>query len=397
MARAQETRKHTPATTVAPATTPQTRGSGASKRGNAFLAEQLAASQASDTASDAVETRSGQDTTTGGFQLLGQSFGSLQAVHDWVVAQAATPGSTVPHEPVLRVTLTPGATVPASSTLWTHYSPGQKLVIEGNGATVSGARGGRPGPGYFLQYRPIVGAGTMDKPAAANFEMRGLTVSGFQSGGVQINPLTAAPTKDDPHTWDGGNTAAVEGAILEGNRFEDLGSLHSKAKDVSWAKQQYGIGGIELHGVRDSLIKDNVFDDLENGKVKGAINKSKPKGEQQDDGEHLLHAIYVRDQSSGNRIEGNRFSDVSGDAIRFSNGSNDNTVTGNRARNAGQGALVSEFYNPTAGERDSTGNTWSDNDPGRLYARGKQRGKTDKARTFQEKVSHGKRPELATK
>jgi hypothetical protein len=172
----------------------------------------------------------------------------------------------------------------------------------------------------------------MDKPAAANFEMRGLTVSGFQSGGVQINPLTAAPTKEDPHTWDGGNTAAIAGAILEGNRFEDLGSLHSKQKDVSWAKQQYGIGGIELHGVSDSLIKDNVFDDLENGKVAGAINKGKPKGQEMDNGEHLLHAIYVRDQSSGNRIEGNRFTDVSGDAIRFSNGSNDNTVVGNSSR-----------------------------------------------------------------
>ena len=397
MALAHETKKAAPAQTPAPTTTPQQTRSGGSKRGNAFAAEQLAASQAAEGAASDLQPRSGADTRVGSFQLLGQTFGSLQAVHDWVVAQAATPGSTVPHEPVLRVTLTPGAILAASSTLWTHYSPGQKLVIEGNGATVSGERGGRPGPGYFLQYRPIVGAGTMDKPAAANFEMRGLTVSGFQSGGVQINPLTAAPTEEDSHSWDGGNTAAIEGAILEGNRFEDLGSLHSKQKDVSWAKQQYGIGGIELHGVSNSLIKDNVFDDLENGTVKGAINKKKPKDQEKDNGEHLLHAIYVRDQSSGNRIEGNRFSDVSGDAIRFSNGSNDNTVVGNSAKNAGQGALISEFYNPTAGERDSTGNSWSGNDAGRVYARGKQRGKTRKAKTFDETVSHGKRPELERK
>lgn len=397
MALAHETKKSAPEQTPAPTTTTQQTRSGGSKRGNAFAAERIAASQAAEGATSDLQTRSGADTPVGSFQLLGQTFGSLQAVHDWVVEQAATPGSTVPHEPVLRVTLTPGAILAASSTLWTHYSPGQKLVIEGNGATVSGAREGRPGPGYFLQYRPIVGVGTMDKPAAANFEMRGLTVSGFQSGGVQINPLTAAPTEEDARPWEGGNTAAVEGAIFEGNRFEDLGSLHSKQDDVSWARQQYGIGGIELHGVSDSLVKDNVFDDLENGKVKGAINKKKPKGEQQDNGEHLLHAIYVRDQSSGNRIEGNRFSDVSGDAVRFSNGSNDNTVVGNSARNAGQGALISEFYNPTSKERDSTGNTWSDNDPGRLYARGKQRGKTRKAKTFDETVSHGKRPELEKK
>ncbi len=399
MARAQATKKSDAANTAAPTAAAPTRSATATaKRGNAFAAEQLAAAHgATDSATNELQGRSSGDKRMGSFQLLGQTFGSLQAVHDWVVAQAATPGSTVPHEPVLRVTLTPGATIPAASTLWTHYSPGQKLVIEGNGATVSGERGGRPGPGYFLQYRPIVGAGTMDKPAAANFEMRGLTVSGFQSGGVQINPLTAAPTKEDPHTWDGGNTAAITGAILEGNRFEDLGSLHSKQKDVSWAKQQYGIGGIELHGVNDTLIKDNVFDDLENGKVAGAINKGKPKGQEKDNGEHLLHAIYVRDQSSGNRIEGNRFTDVSGDAIRFSNGSNDNTVVGNSSRDAGQGALISEFYNPTAGERDSKGNTFANNAPGSLYARGSERGKTAKAKRYDETVSHGKRPALEKK
>ena len=385
MALAHETKKA--AAPQAPTKAPETRrATGGSKRGNAFAAEQLSASQA-EGASPELQSRSAGGTSVGSFQLLGQTFGSLQAVHDWVVVQAATPGSTVPHEPVLRVTLTPGATLPATSTVWTHYSPGQKLVIEGNGATVSGERGGRPGPGYFLQYRPIVGEGTMDKPAAANFEMRGVTVSGFQSGGVRISPQTAPASPEDSHYSDGGNTAALTDAILEDNRFEDLGSLHSKAEDTDYRSYRTGFAGIELHGVNDSLIKGNVFDDLENGKVPGAINMKKPKGQQRDNGEHLLHAIYARDQSSGNRIEDNRFSDISGDAIRFSNASNDNSVTGNRAKNSGQGALISEFYNPTTGEQDSTGNTWAGNDAGRVYARGKQRGTTDKAKMYTESVS----------
>ena len=237
----------------------------------------------------------------------------------------------------------------------------------------------------------------MDKPAAANFEMRGVTVSGFQSGGVRISPQTAPASPEDSHYSDGGNTAALTDAILEDNRFEDLGSLHSKAEDTDYGSYRTGFAGIELHGVNDSLIKGNVFDDLENGKVPGAINMKKPKGQQRDNGEHLLHAIYARDQSSGNRIEDNRFSDISGDAIRFSNASNDNTVTGNRAKNSGQGALISEFYNPTTGEQDSTGNTWAENDPGRVYARGKQRGTTDKAKMYTESVSHGKRPDMEKK
>jgi len=313
----------------------------------------------------------------GTFQVLGQTFGSLQSLHDWLVDQAATPGSSVPHEPVLRITLTPGSVISQhEQTTWHYYRPGQKVVLEGHGATVSGLRSkGRPSPGFFLAYRPIVGPDTSESsPAAANFEMRGVTVRGFESGGLQLSPQTGGGVG---HEWDGGNTAFMAGAVIAGNRFEDLGSKKTPYRQTSWSGQRYGVGGVLMHGVQQSLIADNDFEDLENGKVRGTNT-----------GQRLIHAVYARDRSSDNDIVGNRFKDVSGDAVRVSNASNDNEIVGNRSRNAGVGALVSEFYNPTAGEQDSTGNQLRGNTVGRLY------GRRRRAKAFRETISRAPRPDL---
>ena len=196
----------------------------------------------------------------GEFQVLGQRFGTLQALHDWLVAQAATPGSSVPLEPELRISVTPGSIVSQhTQTTWHYYRPGQRVVLEGGGATVSGLRSkGRPSPGFFLAYRPVVGPDTSESaPAAANFEMRGLTVRGFESGGVEVSPQTQA---GEAHRWDGGNTAFVSGATIEGNRFEDLGSKETPYRQTSWAGQRYGVGGALLRGVQHSSVSHNVFD-----------------------------------------------------------------------------------------------------------------------------------------
>ncbi len=319
----------------------------------------------------------GKKAAQGQFQVLGQRFGDLQSLHDWLVDQSMTSGSSVPLEPELRITVTPGSVVSQhQQTTWHYYRPGQRIVLDGGGATVSGLRSkGRPTPGFFLAYRPIVGPDTSETaPAAANFEMRGLTVRGFESGGIQIAPQTGA---GEGHEWDGGNTAFVSGAVIEGNRFEDLGSKRTPHRQTSWSGQRYGVGGVLMHGVQHSRIANNVFDDLENGPVRGTKT-----------GERLIHAVYARDRSSDNDIVGNRFSDVSGDPIRFSNASNRNDVVGNRSRNAGVHALVSEFYNPTAGEADSTGNQLSGNRVGRRY------GRRRRAQASHEAVSRKKRPAL---
>ncbi len=358
--------------------------------GNAAAAEQVATLQtrsASTAKQGAAPTAGVADTArpTGSFAVLGQRFGSLQALHDWLVAQASDPQSTVPHEPVLKISVTPGSMVHATAqTDWSYYAPSQKVVIDGGGAIVSGLRRGAPTPGFFLAYRPNVGPDSSEaSPAKANFELRGLTIRGFESGGVELSPQAGAG-KD--HRWDAGIAAFMEGAVIEGNRFERLGSKDTPEGEANWAKQRYGVGGVLARGLSGATIQDNVFDTLVNEDVEGASGK---------DGAHLIHAVYLRDHSSGNSVTGNTFKDVSGDPVRVSNASNGNRITGNTAQNSGHKAFMSEFYNPTAHEADSTGNIVSGNRTGNLFRADAKTQKAKKAKASVETVSRGKRAELA--
>lgn len=357
-----------PKSNTAKSTATQAHQTRSTSKSNSQALERLSASKGNS---------EGSHRPKGRFMLLGQSFSSLSDVHDWLQAEAKKPESTVPHEPLLKITLTPDSMIhQQQQTLWTYYSPGQKLILEGAGAVVSGLKEGHPTPGFFLAYRPNVGANTSaQSPAAANFEMRGVTVRGYESGGVEISPQAG---EGEAHRWDGGISAFMQGAVLEHNHFEQLGSKNTKKGQANWSKQRYGVGGILARGLSGSQIKNNTFTGLENGDVAGTPT-----------GQRLIHAVYLRDHSSNNEISGNHFKDVSGDPIRFSNASNKNHVAGNSLKNAGVHSLVSEFYNPTAGEADSTGYTIGKNDLGTLY------GSSKKAKSHDESVSMAKRPSLA--
>ncbi len=336
------------------ATGPQSAG-----HGNAFARDRLRARTG--THKDGGEDDNGQSAP---FQLLGQSFGTLQDVHTWLVQQKNTPGSSVPREPVLRITVRPGKAIRQhAQTTWSYYSENQKVIIDGQGATVTGMKKGRPTKGWFLSYRPVVQS-SRTAPAKANFELRGLTIKGFESGGVELSPQSAPGAA---HANDGGITAFLDGAVIEDNRFEDLGTLRSRKGVANYGKGRFGAAGVLMRGMSGASIIDNEFDDLENGSVAGTKW-----------GERLIHAIYARDQSSGNTIKGNTFSDISGDSVRFSNGSNHNTVSHNTAKNAGVQTLVSEFYNshPTRGEQDSVGNRVFANTRGKAYGKDKRISKT---------------------
>lgn len=341
---------------------------GATAESTAELAESTAElSLGNAHAQEQLRSRSDEESSAssaGAFQLLGQSFGSLQALHDWLLAERDRPGSTVPHEPVLRVTVSPGATIhQREQTTWTYYSPDQRLILDGQGAVISGRHNGRPTPGWWLSYRPVVES-TQAAPAKANFEMRGLTIRGYESGGLEISPQSGAGAE---HAYDGGMTAFLEGALIEDNRFEQLGSKDTPYKNTDYAAGRFGAAGVLMRGVSGSTIADNVFEGLENGEVRGTPT-----------GERLIHAVYARDRSCNNEIRGNTFKDVSGDPVRFSNASNDNQVSGNTSRNAGLSTLVSEFYNsgPHRLEQDSTGNRVFNNDRGRAYGSRKKVTKT---------------------
>ena len=311
------------------------------------------------------------------FEVLGERFDSLQQIHDHLMA-------VQPTGPEVVVRLTDGsANRPTAQTTWSYYQPGQKIVLDGVGRKVDGMRGGRPTLGYFLSYRPVIGAGHgADRPAAANLEVRNLTIRGFQSGGIEISPQTGAGTD---HHWDGGNTAFLTGAHIHGVRFKDLGSKRSAAHQANWGKLQFGAGGIMARGLTGSTIEDNAFVGLENGLVRGAANDGKA-------GPQLMHGIYLNNQSGGNTIRNNRFDTISGDVVRVSNGSHGNQIVGNRSDNAGKQAFVSDWFNnrdPNNPQVASQGTVIEDNAIGTRY------GSKRRAKRFHRKESKGVRPDLA--
>jgi hypothetical protein len=311
------------------------------------------------------------------FEVLGERFETLQQVHDHL--QAVQPSA-----PEVVVRLTDGApNRPDAQTTWHYYQPGQKIVLDGVGRRVDGERGGRPTLGYFLSYRPIIGEGHgVDRPAAANLEVRNLTIRGFQSGGIEISPQTSA---GPDHHWDGGQTAFLAGAHISGVNFRDLGSKQSAPGDAAWSKLQFGAGGVMARGLRDSVIEDSSFVGLENGVVQGAANGGRA-------GPQLQHAIYLNNQSGGNTIRNNRFETVSGDPIRISNGSHGNRIQGNRSEDAGKQAFVSDWFNNSDAKNPQTasqGTVFGGNKIGRCY------GSERRAKRFHRKESQGARPDLA--
>lgn len=289
--------------------------------------------------------------------------GGLAELHDWLMDnQAALRGWAGD----IIVTVK-GSLRQTEQVTWTYYHPHQQLVLRGKqGAEVTGFRG-REGtktatPGYFLAYRPrIPQAMSAENPAAANLKMTGLTVKGFVAGGVEISPRKgqmpgaeewAAGVDPDADRFQGGEEAWVSGAEFRGNTFEQMGTQYLKK-----GREQYdpggenygyaGYGGIVGRGVNSSTFARNRFLDLENWESeKAGANGEDPNWR------GLIHGIYLRDQSSHNSIRKNRFDEISGAAVKFTNGADHNKVRKNRADNAGRDAFVLDHFNPNDTTKD---------------------------------------------
>ena len=301
----------------------------------------------------------------GTFLVKGQPFASLTEVHDWLVA-------TQPQDPEILIQATPGSAVDVSAqTTWYYYKAGQKIILNGQGAAVSGLQNGRPSMGYFLSYRPAIGQqNTAATPAAANLEVRNLSIRGFEAGGIEISPQVQAGKQNE---WDGGLQAFVSGALIDGVSFQDLGNAKTARKDRVWNDLRFGAAGVMMRGVQDSTVQNCSFDGLTNGEM--SFHNQDDKGNattESKSGNHLFHAVYMRDSSSNNTVSNNKFANVGGDPVRVSNASNNNVVAGNKSQNTGQHALVSNWFNSAKGEKDSTGTTVRNNTVGRGHGNGKQ-------------------------
>ncbi len=331
------------------------------------------------------------------FSACGQRFSTLAEVGLWLEQF----GHARPETEIL-ITVDSGCHVPApAENVWHYYDERQTVVLDGQGAQVDGfdpTRGGQPSTGFFLSYRPEVGnclsppeAGSEKPkltPKPANITVRNLSIQGFVSGGIEISPIPvsyehASPdVKNDPHNanktpeqWEreqAGITSAVSGAHIESNDFRHLGNAgmaRDEGKGVlpNYDKSEFGSGGVLMKGVSDSRVENNHFEDLQNG--------THAQGSKTYTGNHLFHAVYMRDASSGNTVANNSFQDVGGDVVRVSNNSNQNSVLRNTSQNAGTHGLVSNFYNTSKrrSETNSTGTVVRGNKIGKVFG-GKAQG-----------------------
>lgn len=312
----------------------------------------------------------------GTFLVNGQPFATLDDIEQWLQA-------TQPQDPQIVIQCTPGSRVQlGAQCLWQYYNPNQKIVLDGQGAEVTGRHGAKPTMGYFLSYRPTIGQQNTAKTAvAANLEVKNLTITGFEAGGVEISPQVQAG-KDGQ--WEGGLQAFVKDAAIHDVQFRDLGNKGTPRKDRVWNNMRFGAGGVVMRGVQDSTIENCQFDNLTNGEhTRYAPDETGKTVAHKEDGNHLMHAVYMNNSSSGNQIRGNTFDGVGGDAVRVSNGSNRNTIAGNTARNSGQRSLVNNWFKPGKGEQDSTGTVVSNNKLGRAH------GKRMPLQAYTRKVSKG--------
>lgn len=146
----------------------------------------------------------------------------------------------------------------------------------------------------------------------------------------------------------GSSDAAADGnagTTIRGMRFANIGGIHGAGDPA------YSYAAIRLQNSRDNLIVANQFVAIENDKATSGY----------------IHALYLARHSSGNRVRDNTFTEVSGDAVRTRDGSDDTDVSGNRFVRAGKYAAFSDWFAPDKGECPSQGGRFIGNTLGAGY------------------------------
>ncbi|KAI1424985.1 pectin lyase fold/virulence factor [Xylaria sp. FL1777] len=103
------------------------------------------------------------------------------------------------------------------------------------------------------------------------------------------------------------------------------------------------IAGNRFHGVKNSDAADSDGDGVK------------------EDLTGYIHAIYAAHNARGNIITDNEFNQVTGDAVRTRDGSDDNLIEGNRFITAGKYSAYSDWIADTGDECPSRGNRFKDN------------------------------------
>ncbi|SEL44851.1 Right handed beta helix region [Pseudoxanthomonas sp. GM95] len=220
------------------------------------------------------------------------------------------------------------------SVLWTYFN-GQpitfappagattKPVFDGGGADLS----------WFVM------EDSADAAIATNLHFIGLTVTNYWLG-LDLGREKAAGNR---------------GNEVRDMLFERIGGAYSSGPPMGYAALRLrnssgnSITGNRFHGVKNSASADSDGDGV-NEDLTGYI-----------------HAIYAAHNAHDNVIADNDFSQVSGDAIRTRNGSDDNLIEGNRFIAAGKYSAYSDWIAETGDECASQGNQFKDNTVGDGY------------------------------
>lgn len=211
----------------------------------------------------------------------------------------------------------------AAPVRWTFFVPGRtiRFLPVGYDATAEGPPSverpifrGNGDSGYWMMVSP---------PPEAVFDSRlefhHLRVQEYDFGGIAVNG--GISERDGLRAPAG---AGLNGNVIKGMHFALLGS--------AWAGRQHGYGAIDLVNSSKNLIIGNRFEAIENAGAGGS----------------MIHAVYLAHHSRENVVRDNHFERISGDPLRVRNDSNDNRFYHNTFREAGNRALLSDWFCDTA-------------------------------------------------
>lgn len=194
---------------------------------------------------------------------------------------------------------------------WDFVAPGKQIVIEPAEAAPAGkysviVSGANDELGQFFLLRVTEPSTT---PVNTGVVIRGLHITDFCEG-VSLG--------------DWKSKARVTGNVIEGNLFSRIGSKYETPTPQPAGKPLPDgkcVAAIRVKDATQNVIRGNTFEQIEN--LPSGLTAAKKYGPA------LLHAIYVSNSSTANRIEKNTFRQFTGSPVRIRASSNDNVVEGN--------------------------------------------------------------------
>ncbi|KAI0467942.1 pectin lyase fold/virulence factor [Xylaria cf. heliscus] len=159
---------------------------------------------------------------------------------------------------------------------------------------------------------------------------------------------------------------------LDLGRDKAPGNSHNEVRDMLFERvgafytrglpSPKGYAALRLRQSSNNTITGNRFHGVKNSNAAD----SDEEGEKEDLTGYI-HAIYAAHSACGNVIADNEFNQVTGDAVRTRDGSDNNLIEGNRFIMAGKYSAYSDWIANTGDECPSRGNRFKNNAVGAGY------------------------------